>query len=58
MQTESQLSENRRHNCIIVVFLLIGMSYLNLSVVCAEAVDQLLLRLCMRLISESLRGSR
>lgn len=33
-------------------------SYLNLSVVCAEAVDQLLFRFCMRLISESLRGSR
>ncbi len=33
------------------------LSYLNLSVVCAEAVDQLLLRFCMRLISESLRGS-
>lgn len=32
--------------------------YLNLSVVCAEAVDQHLLRFCMRLISESLRGSR
>lgn len=32
--------------------------YLNLSVVCPEDVDQLLLRFCMRLISASFKGSR
>lgn len=40
------------------IYHMFHMSYLNLSVVCDEAVDQLLLRFCMRLISESLRGSR
>lgn len=47
------LAEN--HKCMNSIFCF---SYLNLSVVCAEAVDQLLLRFCIRLISESLRGSR
>lgn len=40
------------------MFFKVTAQYLNLSVVCPEEVDQLLLRFCMRLISASFKGSR